>query len=124
MEDVFEYQIFDVERKKKVQGVDGLIELMAALNERNAYMQGRKDFEEGLITEMPPKPTTSVAEMKQKYPRAAAYLEAQSWSWSASFKKSGLGKQAMERILNGDDPDTVLEDMQNAWTAFRVAQEG
>lgn len=35
-----------------------------------------------------------------------------------------LGKQAQERLQDGEDPNTVLTDMLNRYDAFKLAQEG
>lgn len=112
MEAKYEYQVFDPERKKKVQGIDGLLDLMAAFVEK-----GQNELDSVRYDQ-------KIAELEKKYPRAAVYLKAQRWSWSAEQKQANLGKAAMDRILDGDDPAVVLEEMESAWAAFNVAQEG
>ena len=102
MEAKLEYQVFDEKRKQKFMSIrDGVFELMKATVEKE-----------------------DTTELEQKYPRAAAYLKAQKWSWDKEPKKAALGKQAMDRILDGDDPAVVLEEMESSWAAFLVAQEG
>lgn len=114
MENKHEYQVFDPERKKKVQGIEGLFDLMAAY-----VAKGIEELSDLVAsTDL----ATAIAELEQKYPRAAVYLKAQRWSWSAEQKKSDLGKKAMNRILDGDDPAVVMEEMESSWTAFTVAQ--
>lgn len=116
MEAKYEYQVFDPERKKKVQGIEGLLDLMGAY-----VAKGIEELSDLVAsTDL----TTAIAELEQKYPRAAVYLKAQRWSWSAEQKQANLGKAAMDRILDGDDPAVVLEEMESAWAAFNVAQEG
>ena len=108
----------------KLPGIEGLKELWDAIQEQTRYLAIRKEYNRGFITELPPKPTSNVAQLKEQYPRAAAYLAAMEWAASSKFKKAAFGKQAMERIFAGEDPDQVLDDMKRAWAAFRVAQEG
>lgn len=61
---------------------------------------------------------------EQKHPRESAYVKAKEWSLDQEPKKAALGKQAMDRILDGDDPAVVLEEMESSWNAFQVAQGG
>lgn len=62
--------------------------------------------------------------LRAKYPRAAAYLEAESWSFCGRPIKVRLGIVACERLMNGEDPYAVLEDMSKGLDAFYLAQEG
>lgn len=113
MESKHEYQVFDPERKRKFQSIaDGVYQLMAAMVEKAQY-----DLDSIRVDQ-------EIEALKKKYPRAAAYLKAQQWSWSAEQKQADLGKKAMDRILDGDDPAVVLEEMESSWAAFNVAQEG
>ena len=117
-EEKFVYQIHkDVE-------IEGLKELRITIAAWNRYWAQRRAFEEGDIHTMPKKPEVNIGELKDQYPRAAAYLTAERWRLSSKFKKSAFGKQAMDRILAGEDHNKVLDDMYKAWAAFRVAQEG
>ena len=104
--------------------IEGLQQIRRAIAAWDRYRALRRDFEEGDAYGMPTRPTVSIGDLQKLYPRAAAYLKAEQWYNSPSFKKSALGKEAMERILNEVDYKKVIDDMQNAWAAFRVAQEG
>lgn len=112
MEAKYEYQIFDEDRKKKVQGIEGLYDLMAAIVEK-----AENDLDSVRCDQ-------KIAELEQKYPRAAVYLKAQDWKWSPDMRQSVLGCAAIERVLNGDDPAAVQEEMESKWAAFQLAQEG
>lgn len=112
MEAKYEYQVFDPERRKKVQGIEGLYELMAAIVEK-----AENDLDSVRCDQ-------KIAELEKKYPRAAVYLKAQDWKWSPDTRQSALGCAAIERVLNGDDPVAVLEEMESKWAAFQLAQEG
>lgn len=124
MEDKFEYQVYDTERAKKIDGIEGLVELMSAYNERNIYIKAYQDYQAGQIDDKPARPNINLTEMRKKYPRAAAYLDAKNWSMDAHPKKVALGKQAMNRLQAGEDPEVVMEEIELAWAAFKVAQEG
>lgn len=63
-------------------------------------------------------------EQEKKPSPVSVYLKAKSWSFSLNPKQAALGKQAAERLANGEDPAVVLEEMESSWAAFQVAQEG
>ena len=64
-----------------------------------------------------------IRDLEKKYPRAAAYLEAERWIYSGNPIKVRLGSRAMEKILNGEDPYAVLDEMSKGLDAFNMAQE-
>lgn len=117
-EETFAYQIH---RDVPIEGVK---EIRRAIAAWDSYRIQRRDFMEGDGIYFPKRPEVDIYALQQQYPRAAAYLKAERWYNSSGFKKSDLGKEAMDRILAGEDHTKVLEDMQSAWAAFRVAQEG
>lgn len=112
MEAKYEYQVISQERKAKIQGIEGLYDLMAAIVEK-----AENDLDSVRCDQ-------KIAELEKKYPRAAVYLKAQDWKWSPDMRQSVLGCAAIERVLNGDDPAAVLEEMESKWAAFQLAQEG
>ena len=116
-EEVFAYQI----RSTDIP-IEGLLELRRAIAAWDSYRIQRREYMEGDIHTLPRRPEVSVGALTEQYPRAAAYLKAERWHESASFKKSALGKRAMDRIVAGEDHNVVLDDMKRAWDAFRVAQ--
>ena len=81
MEDKFEYQIFDDDRKGAV-----------ASAERRS--------------------------------RVAAFRTALEWKRSTDTKQSALGREAIKRLVNREDPAKVLIEMESKWAAYKVAQEG
>ncbi len=117
-EETFAYQIH------KDVPIEGVKEIRRATAALDSYRIQRRDFVEGDNTNFPKRPEVDIYALQQQYPRAAAYLKAERWYNSPGFRKSDLGKKAMDRILAGEDHTKVLEDMHNAWAAFRVAQEG
>lgn len=124
MEELFVYRVYgNVDPQAvKLPEIEGLRELWDATQERIRYLALRKEYEDGFITKLPPKPTADVAKLREQYPRAEAYIYAMIWADVTHPKKAALGKQAMERIIAGEDPFTVLDEMTIAWAAFRVAQ--
>lgn len=108
----------------KLPDIEGLAELKSAFSAWPTYLQARKNFEEGIIYDLPMKPQVNVQALEKQYPRAAAYLRAETWQKSASFVKSRLGKLACEKIIAGEDYVKALEEMEHGYAAFTVAQEG
>lgn len=102
MEEKFVYMTAEQieQRRAKIAAIEGLAEIKAAddLNEK--------------------------MKLRQQYPRAAAYLEAERWIATNTPIKVRLGSRAMEKILNGEDPETVLVEMSKGLDAFYMAQEG
>lgn len=125
MEDIFVYDV-----GKKPEDIEGLAEIRAAKKELFyagiKYHKAKTLFERGEIDfEAVPIPDRSEVEaLIAKYPRAAAYLEAERWSGSSEPIKVRLGSRACERILDGEDCNTVLEDISKGLDAFYMAQEG
>lgn len=81
------------ERKAKVRAIEGLDELRYA----------PKELEERI---------------KAEYPRAAAYLKAESYLLSENDGKFNAGKKAVERIINGEDCAVVLAEMEKEWADY------
>lgn len=113
------------ERKAKIAAIEGLDELKAARAAWVNYHQAKQEFERG-EREFEDVPTYNPGEydaLRKQYPRAAAYLEAERWISTGDPIKVRLGSRAEEKILNGEDPDAVLEYMSRELDVFRMAQE-
>ena len=109
------------ERKAKIDAIEGLKELEAAIAEHENYHYkfNRMMEDEGNDGVNPPiRPQSNIRELKLKYPRAAAYIEAKSYEYSANYAKSGAGRNACERIINGEDYEQVLADMEKEWSDY------
>ena len=114
------------ERKAKVAAIEGLAELRAAVKEWAHYLNARAAFERGEIgiKAVPAYDHSKVEALAKKYPRAAAYLEAEKWIYSANPVKVRLAARALEKILDGEDPEAVIQEMSHSHDAFYLAQEG
>ena len=106
-----EEQIAD--RRAKVAAIEGLAELRAA--QADLSKAGIDDLADKLQTR---------DELWAKYPRAAAYTEAERWIYSGDPVKVRLASRALEKILDGEDPEAVIQEMSRALDAFYLAQEG
>ena len=114
------------ERKAKIAAIEGLEELKAAYKAWIDYHQAKMEFERGEreFEDVPAYNTCEVATLRTKYPRAAAYLDAEQWISTGVPIKVRLGSRAMEKILDGEDPAAALDEMRKGRDAFYTAQEG
>lgn len=109
------------EREAKIEAIEGLAEIKNAIYERNNY---RIAFEKMMDDEyndgvFPPKaPKSNPDELMKKYPRAAAYITAEGWTYSTHFVKSSAGRKALERIINGEDYEAALRDMDKEFSDY------
>lgn len=115
MEEKFVYMTEEQieERRAKVAAIEGLAELRAA--QADLSKAGIDDLADMLQKR---------DELWSKYPRAAAYMEAERWISSENPVKVRLGSRAMEKILDGDDPEAAIQEMSQGLDAFFLAQEG
>lgn len=108
-------------REAKINAIEGLKELKAAINEQNDYHYeiNRRFENEALSSILPAQPKANVKDLKKKYPRAAAYIKAENWKYANNYAKAAAGRKALERIINGEDHEQVLADMEAEWDAHR-----
>ena len=108
------------ERQEKIKAIEGLEEIRDAIqrqaewHEKFARAMEREDGCVGLG----PKPEDNIAELKKKYPRAAAYLTAENESLKSNCELSAIGKKALEAIINGEDHEEVMSTMEAEHKAF------
>ena len=95
--------------------IEGLDEVRAVINAEENYRDALiKAYESGSGV-LPESPKGSVFEIRKKYPRAAAYVEAELLAESVDSEKARIGRRAKDRIINGEDFVKVLQDMENEW---------
>lgn len=119
MEDTYVYTV-----KKPEEIIDGLAEIRASIGEWVNYHQAKVEFERGErdFEDVPAYDPGKVDVLKRQHPTAAAYLEAERWTRDDEPIKIRLGIRACDRLLNGEDYNTVLEDMVRGLRAFYMAQ--
>lgn len=104
------------ERRQNLRdAIPGLKELEAAKEEQAAYREAFErtmDSGDGIY---PAKPKSDPAELSARYPMAAAMLRAESYSRAANYRKASVGRKAVERILDGEDWEKVINDMETEW---------
>lgn len=108
------------ERQEKIKSIEGLEEIRNAIREQIMW---REDFNRAMQSpngciSMREKPEDNIDGLKQKYPRAAAYLAAEDESFKSNYELSSIGKKALEAIINGEDHEVVMERMNREQKEF------
>lgn len=107
---------------KKLEAIKGLIELQCCISDWDTYNRSMSRYiERDCLGEAPKKPQNTVEELTEKYPKAAAYIKADKWSYSShSYKaiKAMCGEKAKQRILDGDNYQDVISDMIDSWGKY------
>ena len=104
-------------RKARLDDIEGLRDLQAAVNAWARYHEEREkamDSEFGTPWAIE-KPTCSVDALRTQYPRAAAYLKAESWAQAAHYVKASAGRKAAEAILRGEPHEAAIAAMEAEW---------
>lgn len=103
--------------KNNVPGLDEINKISIAYS--NEQYLSRKSIENGYGRLHTPKVTAKDVEaVKKKYPVATKYLTAESFWDSSNDIKSALGKEAMNAIRLGDDPDEAIKRMKSEWEKY------
>lgn len=109
------------ERKAKIESIEGLTEIRNAIEDKHNYriaFNKMMDDESNDGVFPPESPKANLDELKARYPRASAYVKAESWYRSENFVKSNAGKKAMEKIVNGCDYNIVIADMEKEFDDY------
>lgn len=106
-------------KQAKIDAIEGLKEIHDALEAQADYYRAfdRMMEDENNDGVCPPKrPTGNIAELKAKYPRAAAYIAAEKYSNASNYAKAIAGDKALEKIINGEDYVAALAAMEKEWS--------
>lgn len=107
------------EQQRKIDGIKGLREIREA---ENAYENYRYEYDRfianGAIGSWPKEPTAKVAELKKKYPRAAAYMKAEEFKRDYNSAKAVAGEKAQQKIIDGYDFNKAIKEMEKEWDEY------
>ena len=108
------------ERQERIDAIPGLAELKNAIGDLGKWTE---EFERNLErgdsgVGLRPRPQYDIDAMRTKYPRAAAFLEAEKMAYSPHYVKSAAGQKALDRIINGEDYAQALADAKAEWNAY------
>lgn len=108
-----------IEYRNKVNAIEGLKEIRDAEHDiENWHYEFNKSFENVGGLGVRPKPNYNFSEMYAKYPRAAAYIKADEYRNASNYRKSAIGQNALNKIVNGEDYVLVIENMEREWSEY------
>lgn len=111
----------DADRKRRIESIEGLEEIKAAVYALKKY---HEDFERAMDTGIgiyPARPMVDVDALRNMYPRANAYLKAESWSMASHWTKASCGKEALEKIIYDDTENgyvEIISEMEKKWSDY------
>lgn len=109
----------NAEKAAYAKNVPGLNELRTAIahdeGQRNLFSRSVYSGS-GRISGNPTSATAS--SLAKKYPRAAAYIKAESYFHATNDVKSSLGKEAMNAIASGRPVDATISAMERKWKKY------
>lgn len=108
-------------RQAKIAAIEGIQEIRKAIAAEEAYQEAFNEMMEDEYNDgaFPPKrPEVNSRDLMKQYPRATAYLKAESWSLASNYAKIRAGQKALERIINGEDHNIVIAEMEKEWSDY------
>lgn len=101
-------------KAKMATNLPGLEELRVVCDKNeSAYAWNTKRFDDEMTSSLAPRRLIDTAELRAKYPRAAAYLKAEGYSLAANDRKATAGHEAMALLVNGgaiEDAEQILKN--------------
>lgn len=108
------------DRKNRINAIEGLAEIKKAIEDNSNY---RREFARAMQNEdcgglgLRPAPKQNIAAMMADYPRAAAYIKAESYANKANDRLASIGKRALEAVIFGDY-EAAMQQMDKEIEAF------
>ena len=104
------------ERVSLSRNVPGLPELRAARNYDQSQQESFSRSVYGGSGRLTGNPNSNTyASLAKRYPRAAAYLRAESWSTASNDVKASAGRNAMNAIASGKSYKAAIREMEERW---------
>ncbi len=107
------YEARQARIRLNVPGLDEVREAIEASRRQHAAFERAMDRGDGRL---PAATKIDLDTVKATFPRAAAYIKAESYSMASWDVKADAGRKAMERLEAGEDHIAVLADMDKALT--------
>lgn len=102
--------------EKNVPGLEKLREARRYDDQQRRIFNRSVEGGSGIIRGNPN--STTASGLAKKYPRAAAYLKAESYFNSSNYMKSSFGKEAMNKIANGKSASAAIKEMEKKWRKY------
>ena len=104
--------------------IEGMDELRAIRKVRSDYRAAFNHWrEDGCEGNPPAAPAVAITDIAAKYPRAAAFVEAEDFSRGADDTVCTMCRKAMEKILRGEDYTKAIEEMHREWNNWNPLEE-
>lgn len=111
---------FQEERQQKIAAIEGLVEIKAAYKDMMDWqIEFNKSFNDVGGLGIRPKPEYDIDAMLEKYPVAAAFLEAEGQALKQNDELSIIGSQALEQIIyNPEKYAEIIDEMHKEIKTF------
>ena len=90
-------------REAKIKSIEGLDIIQSAIADITAWRtEFSASFDDVGGLGVRPSPNYDIKSMLERYPHAAAYLRAKEYADKSNYELSGIGKNALDRVIDGD----------------------
>lgn len=100
---------------KSIEGIDEIRKAIYAIHNFHRQLNDAMDNEDYRPIK---RPEADLESLCKKYPVAKAYLDAEAFSLSENAVKSQYGRDAMSRILDGENHENIISDMNAEWSEY------
>lgn len=101
---------------KNVPGLEKLRRAIEYDNQQRGMFRRSVESGSGVLSGNPGSNTSSA--VAKQYPRASAYIKAESWSLSSNYVKAEYGEEAMKAIASGKSYKKAIADMERKWRKY------
>ena len=102
---------------KKLEEESGYNKIAAAREANLIYLEAVNEMAESGNSIAPKSPKISYADLAKQYPVGAILDTLKIMAESYNYVKSEIGRRSIVRLVNGDDPETVLKEANAEWAA-------
>ena len=113
-----EVKALEDKRKAALESVEGIDEIRKAIYAIHNFHRQLNDAMDNEDYRPIKRPEADLEALCKKYPVAKAYLDAEAFSLSENTVKSQYGRDAMNRILDGENHENVISDMNAEWSEY------
>lgn len=113
-----EAKVLEKRRNAALASMEGIDEIRKAIYAIHNFHRQLNDAMDNEDYRPIKRPEADLEALCKKYPVAKAYLDAEAFSLSENAVKSQYGRDAMNRILDGENHEKVISDMDAAWSEY------
>lgn len=113
-----EAKVLEKRRNAALASMEGIDEIRKAIYAIHNFHRQLNDAMDNEDYRPIKRPEADLEALCKKYPVAKAYLDAEAFSLSENAVKSQYGRDAMNRILDGENHENVISDMNAEWSEY------